>query len=384
MTQPRRGTASSALALVVDLVRTGRGSTAAELVRSSGFTRRRVDALVDEALQLGLLDGDPEGVDWGHARARVTFPHRRGRFAIAAFGPLELELAVTDLRGSVLAGRSERWDPQAGPMASLGHAFSHLDALIAADPAPMWGSAVGLPPSAGWTTSDAVAAAGRYGAPAWTETTLGLEARGELARRPGLGGDILYVTVGTGLGAMLAGCADRAAVVLRPIASPPAASDGVVRRAEAAAREGRSFFLRARLAEAWALDPADVADGAERGDPECRDLLVRAAADAGGAIAGMVSAQRPALVVVGGGAARSPAFLAALRATVYARALPAATRDLEIVPAAPSSAVIGAARTLTSRVFGCEMAAWVRMGRPLPLVGEPSVGEAAEAGRALA
>lgn len=374
---------SDALALIVDLVRTGRASTAQELSGETGLNRRRIGQLVEQALDLGLLCGEAEP---GHTPARLRFKHERGRFAVVSFGALDLDFALTDLSGTVLASGREGWDATPGPVASLGYAFSRLEALIAADPAPVWGIAIGVPEAADWNSLETAVAAARFEAAVCVHTGIGLEALGELALRPEQNEGLLYVTVGARLSAVLVARREGGSIVNRTIENLSSAEGNLLRSAETAARERRSDFLGARLAEAGLLRPGDVADGAERGDPECRRLLVMSAQDAGEAIARMVTTLNPASVVVGGSVARNPDFLATVRATVYRHSLPQATRDLEIAPAAggSSSAFHGGVEALKRRVFGPKMATWIREGCPLGTVSEPSAGKAAEADHSLA
>lgn len=194
-----------------------------------------------------------------------------------------------------------------------------------------------------------------FRAPVWVDNEVNIMALGEL--RAGLAqgqADLVYVKVGTGIGAGLVtkgslhrgaqGCAgdighvtvdDSATVLCRcgkyGCLEALAGGAAIARDAERAAREGRSTFLAAALDRDGKIEAQTVSDAATHGDPVAIDLLARSARLVGVTMARMVNFFNPSLILVGGGVSRSDdAYLAEIRHTIISRSLPLATRSLQI------------------------------------------------------
>ena len=169
--------------------------------------------------------------------------------------------------------------------------------------------------------------------------------------------DVLYVQVGTGIGAglmshgVLHWGADGAAgdighvrvsgsdaVVCRcgrtGCLEAVAGGWAVLRDARRAGAEGISPFLRERLGSAGDLTIDDVVAGVAAGDTECVTLMVRSATAVGDALAMIVSCFNPGRVILAGPMPQGCAmFLQVARRIVNERALALATKHLEILPA---------------------------------------------------
>jgi len=106
------------------------------------------------------------------------------------------------------------------------------------------------------------------------------------------------------------------------------------RMGKAAAASGESTYL-AGLGPDAQITAKDVAEGASYGDQFCVATLNRAGSMVGEMLAPFVDFFNPAMIVIGGGVAKSgDRFLAAIRQSIYRWSLPLATRNLRIAPTA--------------------------------------------------
>ena len=131
----------------------------------------------------------------------------------------------------------------------------------------------------------------RYGVPVWVDNDVNVMALGELTAGIGRGGEnFVFVKIGTGIGAGIIvggelhrgaqGCAGDIGHIQIPAGDREvicrcgnvnclealAGGAALARDGEAAARDGRSPFLRALLDEKGSLERRDVALGAAHGD----------------------------------------------------------------------------------------------------------------------
>jgi predicted NBD/HSP70 family sugar kinase len=184
-----------------------------------------------------------------------------------------------------------------------------------------------------------------FGCPVLLENDVNLRALGEARALPADQAPLLYVKIGTGIGGGLitssgvlhhgadGGAGDIGHVRVRggPDTRCVCGNVGCI---EAVASAGA---IARRLAES--ANPADPATGAAtiadvrtlvaRGDPTAVGLVREAAGLIGEVVATLVHFYNPARVTIGGSlAAASDELLAGIRAVVYRRALPLATRNL--------------------------------------------------------
>ncbi|PRX46188.1 glucokinase-like ROK family protein [Prauserella shujinwangii] len=407
------------LATVLDLIRTGAARTRPEIGRHSGLGRTVVTQRVNQLAACGLVEEGALGPSsGGRAPRELRFRARAGVILAAELGATSVGTGVTDLAGHVLAEREEPTDIAQGPEPVLERVENLFDELIAEvratypdEDLAVWGIGIGLPgpvefatgrPSAppimpgwdGYPVRDRLAT--RFDAPVWVDNEVNTMALGELRAGSAKGQrDILYVKIGTGIGAGLVsggqlhrgsqGCAgdighaavaDDQAVVCRCgntgcleayAGGAALARDGLV-----AAREGRSPFLADVLATTGTIRAADISRAAQSGDRTSVELLTRAGRLIGSLLATLVSFYNPALVIIGGGVAGAgDLLLAAVRESVYRRSLPLATRELRITRSTLSdrAGLVGAAFMAIDELFAPErLAHWVDAGSP---AGEP-------------
>ena len=365
---------------VVDLVRRGRASTRQQLAQMTGMGRNTISSLLNTAVALGLIAPNGSGPSTG-GRAPATWRFRQedGLVLVAGVHSSTLRLAVTDLGGAPVECRTLPWSITRGPAPTLAEAAARLRDMAGPLDRPVWAAGASLPgpidqesgrPTAppimpGWDGFDVVAVMEEaLGVPAVTSNDVNTMLLGHAVtlqdqahRKPR---DILYLQVGTGIGAglmsngLLHRGADGAAgdighvrvigndaVVCRcgrtGCLEAVAGGWAVMRDARRAGAEGTSPFLRERLAGSDDLTIDDVVAGVAAGDTECVTLMVRSATAVGDALAMIVSFFNPGQVVLAGPMPQGcPLFLQVARRIVDERALALATHDLELVPAEDS------------------------------------------------
>lgn len=365
---------------VVDLVRRGRASTRQQLAQMTGMGRNTISSLLNTAVALGLIAPNGSGPSTGgRAPAIWRFRQEDGLVLVAGVHSSTLRLAVTDLGGAPVECRTLPWSITRGPAPTLAEAAARLRDMVGPLDRPVWAAGASLPgpidqesgrPTAppimpGWDGFDVVAVMEEaLGVPAVTSNDVNTMLLGHAVtlqdqahRRPR---DILYLQVGTGIGAglmsngLLHRGADGAAgdighvrvtgndaVVCRcgrtGCLEAVAGGWAVMRDARRAGAEGTSPFLRERLAGSDDLTIDDVVAGVTAGDTECVTLMVRSATAVGDALAMIVSFFNPGRVVLAGPMPQGcPLFLQVARRIVDERALALATHDLELVPAEDS------------------------------------------------
>lgn len=399
------------LVLLLDLVRHGRALTRPELARRSGLGRTVVSARLTRLLDAGLVvEGELGASTGGRAPRELRFRAEAGVLLVAEVGATGFAVGVTDLDGDLREYRHRRWDVAAGPAATLERIVADLE-NVRADAGvdiPVWGIGLGLPgpvefasgrPTAppimpGWDGHPVrERLAERFGVPVWVDNEVNTMALGELRHGVARGvADLLYVKVGTGIGAGLVtgGRLNRGAqgaagdlghtavhedsgVVCRcgnrGCLEVLAGGGALARDALTVARAGHSGRLAARLADAGELTARDVVDAAREGDQESRRMLEHAGVLIGTTLSVAVNLVNPAMVLLGGQVgASSDQVLATVREIVYRRSLPLATRELRIEPSPLSgrAGLLGAAAMVIDELLApaC-LVRWLEDGSPV-------------------
>ncbi|WP_405108120.1 ROK family protein [Micromonospora sp. NBC_01405] len=222
----------------------------------------------------------------------------------------------------------------------------------------------------GWTgTAVRAELAERLGRPVRVANDVHAAALGESWAGAGRGrGHLLLVAVGTGLGGALVrhgridpgarGAAGAVAHLPAPGAGRLRCGCGRYGHLEAVA-SGTGLAAGYALRTGERITGREVAERATAGDAAAREVVERAGASLGAALAGLVTTLDPQVVLVAGGAggALLPAATAA-----YAAELPSGWADVPLLPAAldADAVVVGAARLAT----GDPAAASADPGRP--------------------
>jgi glucokinase-like ROK family protein len=386
------------LGAVLEAVRLGHGTSRAEIARHTGLSRGVVAQRLSELIGLGLVvDAEIAESTGGRPPRRPRFNGEAGTLLVADIGATSIDVAVTDLAGTVLASRAEDADVALGPDTLLSRVEELFEEVLA-DGAPgeagaPWGIGIGVPGPVEFATGRPVSPPimpgwngypvrdrflERFGAPVWVDNDVNIMALGEW--RSGAAryhANVVFVKIGTGIGAGVisdgylhrgargsAGdvghiqVTDDRSVVCRcgnvGCLEALAGGHALARDAEAAAADGRSPFLAEMMANGQQLSARDLADGATRGDAVCQELLQRSGLLVGAMLASVVNFFNPSLIVIGGGVASAgDQLLASVREAVYRRSLPLATRDLLILPSALGgrTGTIGAAAMVADELF---------------------------------
>jgi hypothetical protein len=107
---------SSGAGELLQLMLDGTPRTRAELIRMTGLARSTVGARVDALMAAGLLTPSGEAASTGgRPPARLAFNPDAGVVIGADLGATHALVALTDLRGRVLAEKALRLDISAGP-----------------------------------------------------------------------------------------------------------------------------------------------------------------------------------------------------------------------------------------------------------------------------
>jgi glucokinase-like ROK family protein len=414
------------LAAVLGAIRSSRGTTQPLLTQQVGLGRSVVAARIAELESAGLVTQAGMGPSTGgRAPRQLRLRAEAGVVVGVDIGATGMEVGVADLSGTVLDFVEESVDIADGPDVVLDRVEMLVDQLLARSGADrdVWGIGVGVPGPVEFATGLPVAPpimpgwdgypirerfAKRWSAPTWVDNDVNLLALGELRtnRAAAAAEDLLYVKIGTGIGAGLVsggrlhrgtnGCAGDIGHVAVAEAENVICRCGnagcleAIAGGAALAREGRrlaetggSPAMAEILAATGSVTAADVTVAAERGDAAARALLARAGRLVGTTLATLVSFYNPALVVLGGGVVSAgDHVLAAIRESVYRRSLPLATRTLRIEPSSLGEAagLAGAVHLVLDELFAPRrLARWLPYSSP---AGRPELAEAEEASAA--
>lgn len=375
-------------------IRVRASASRTEIAAATGMGRAVVAQRVLELTAAGLVEEEGIGMSTGgRPPRRVRFRGEVGSVLVADLGATSVDVAIATLDGTVLARRSEPADVAAGPQVVLDRIVALFSDLLAAvhDAPPAWGAALGLPgpvefsrgrPTSppimpGWDdfpVRDRLAETLRM--PVWIDNDVNIMALGEWRFGRARGHDnVVFMKIGTGIGAGLisdgslhrghtgsAGDAGHIQVTDEPVAcrcgntgclEAVAGGYAIWRDGDALASTGESLAL-AEVRTVRDLTVRDVVAAATRGDAGALAILDRSAYFVGTTIAAIVNLFNPSMVVLGGGVTGAgDRYLAAIRQAVYRRALPLATRRLEVVPSSlgPMAGVLGAAAMVTDELF---------------------------------
>ena len=399
---------------VLDAVRSGTARTKPEISRLTGLGRNAVTQRVNQLVATGLLEERGFAPSNGGRNPRtLRFRGDAGHVLVAHMGAQHLSVGCVDLRGEITVQLSEICDVADGPKVVLDRVCELFDQLLSTRPGQVWGIGVGVPGPVDFGSARTITPPGmpgwdrydvrghlveRYGCAVWVDNDANLmvigEARDGLARGEN---DVVYLKVGTGIGAGLIsngrihrgaqGCAGDIGHILAVSGSTVpcrcgqvgclealAGGAALIRDGKAAGEDGTSRFLGAVVSSGRSVALADIGDALAHGDPVVRDLVTTAAQLVGDAAARIVNFFNPGLILIGGSVAHiGEIYLATIRQTVLARALPLATRDLQIArsPLGSHPGLTGGAFLVIDELFSRErLGRWIDQRTP---VGRPDL-----------
>ncbi|MBZ5740510.1 ROK family protein [Nocardioides mangrovi] len=362
--EPRESAAPATAGELLELVRAGRASTRSQLRALTGLSRTAITTRVSSLTSSGLLLlGEELASTGGRPPGALVFNHEAGVVLAIAIGRSRSQLAVCDLDGGELAADSRDHEVGVGPDELMPQIADRLSVLLGSvlpglgDPPVLGiglslpgtldlvrGLSIGSPVMSGW---DGVELAsyleGAAKAPLFVGNDADVLARSEQLGGAGTLDDVLVVKASTGLG--LGIIAEGRVLSGHLGAAGEIGHTKVEAAAGLACRCGATGCLET-LAGGWALvakareaghevsHVRDLVALALQGDPTARGLLRDSGRELGEVLAVAINLLNPAAVVIGGDMAAAFDFhVAGVRESVYARAAPLATRDLQFLPA---------------------------------------------------
>lgn len=396
----------TSLLRVVHLVRSGKATTRPEIGKVTGLSRGVVTQRVDRAIEMGFLEDAELGPSAGGRAPRVLrFRSERGRILVCALGALHIRVAIAALDGELIDHAHMEWDISQGPEETLPAVTAMLDELLeGTERSTIWAVAVGLPGPVDFDLGTPVAPPTMpgwngfpirsyfedyYGAPVWVDNDVNLLAYGERARRAEDAVDLIYVKIGSGIGAGLLsqgrvhrgmnGAAgdighvrvdgDETPCRCGKIGCLEAVAGGwaLVKKAEQGIANGKNGILAKVVESGDRLRPATIARAAEDGDAFAISLMQDSARTVGVAIATLVNVFNPGVIVIGGAvAAAGEHYLAEVRQRIYELSLPLATRDLSVINSADDrrEPLRGGVELAREQLFEISFPRWFADGQP--------------------
>jgi predicted NBD/HSP70 family sugar kinase len=346
------------------LVASHEAETQADLVRVTGLARTTVTGALDTLLAAGAVRsiGSRPKVGRGRPAEHLGLNPSFGLILVADVGVHTAQLSIHDLGQTTLVESSVPVSMADGPLPTLDLITAEFRAmlvgltreprilaLVIGLPGPMdtfRGVPVKPPIMPGWDAFPVAATLSEsFGAPVLVENDANLRALGEARALPPDQSPLLYVKMSTGIGGGLVtssghlhhgadGAAGDIGHVRVPDGDDMLCACGNYGCIEAVA--SASAVLR----QLQSLDPdgndlptthEELVAALRAGDKVTVKLVREAATRVGEVVANLVHFFNPARVVIGGSlTAASDDVLAGIRAVVYRRALPLATRNLVI------------------------------------------------------
>ncbi|WP_201761720.1 MULTISPECIES: ROK family protein [unclassified Nonomuraea] len=356
------------------LVATGRAESRADLARLSGLAASSVSLRVEELLDAGLLAEEGSGTSRGGRRPRrLRLSDTAGVLAVADLGAHHVRLGLLDLSGAPLVIEERSCKIADGPRATLDRIAGAFDELLAGHvPAavPLRGIGTGVPgpvdpltqrvvtPSRmpGWNDFPvAEHLATRYDLPILVENDANLMAAGEARCWPDRR-NLMVVKAGTGIGCgvVVNGRLHRGRGAAGDISHVRVRSDSSVICAcghpDCLEAYASGAALMASLSEAGIVvtRTGDIVGLVNDAIPEATSLVRNAGRRIGEVLTVLVNFFNPDVVAVGGSLSAAEPLITSIRAAVWERCLPLATRDLEVAPARAGrdAALLGAGALL--------------------------------------
>ncbi|PFG65725.1 putative NBD/HSP70 family sugar kinase [Propionibacteriaceae bacterium ES.041] len=340
---------------IKQLIGESEGLSRTDLASSSALAPSTVSQLVRQLIEQGEVE-ETEGESTGGRRPRLLRLRRRpGTLGVAEIGSQHVRLGVSDGQGRLLGSTELPITIANGPTQvfdTLAEGWSVLRNELDTDE-PLRGIGLALPGPVnvqrtavsgaarmpGWTEVDLPALlTERFGVPAVIENDARAGAIGEFSQRPDLG-DFLYVKAGSGIGGawMSEGRPYRGALGFGgdlthtrvPDAGQLVCSCGNTGCLETVGSgAGIKRLLAAEGIDADSLD--ELLTMSRNGNAQVTTRLRTAGGQLGQVLSAIVNFLNPHTIVVGGSLSSVGAYVAGMRAVIYADSLPICTTDLTI------------------------------------------------------
>jgi predicted NBD/HSP70 family sugar kinase len=384
------------LGRLVSLVVQQQTSTRAELARVTGLARSTISQRVDELLNLGVLIEAGDGPSSGGRRPTLLALNAAAGVVLAGdLGATHARLAMTTLSGQPEAESSTEMDIADGPdrvLATLIEQFHEMLLSHGRSPKDVRAIGIGVPGPVEFATGTVVqppimpgwdgvvvpeVLAEQFEVPIFVDNDVNIMGLGEYWSRRLVNEQLLFVKVATGIGCGIIsngevhrgadGAAGDIGHVRVAVDEDVLCSCGNLNCLEAVA--SGSALARQLGAEGMDVSHAiDVVRLSQAGDARALRLVRVAGQRIGEVLATLVSFYNPSRIILGGAlAVLQDNLLAGIRAVVYERALPLATRDLTIETTAfgHRSAVLGASILAAHGALSpASISEWVRTDSP--------------------
>ena len=371
---------------ILELVRSGQVRTRRELQDVTGLSRSTLALRMTQLVRAGYLReiGQIAG-STGRPAKIVSFDEARQLVLAVDLGATHAHLALIDAGGTVLMEASSELKIDAGPddvLRNVTKRLSELTARSGRDLERVAGVGVGIPGPVRFSTQRAnqpplmpgwhdypVAArlSEMLGVPAFVDNDANLMGLGETRARYPESPSLLFVKVGTGIGAgvilhgqpergIAGGAGDIGHIRIAPAGEGRLCTCGAM---GCLATEASGGAIARQLTEAGvpAHSTLDVARLLTAGDSLAIDLVRRAGHLLGGVLATSVALLNPEVLVLGGViAATGNEFIDAVRESIFERTVPLATRELVIASSAlgAEAAVQGARHLVIDQIFSAQ------------------------------
>jgi predicted NBD/HSP70 family sugar kinase len=368
---------------LLELIRRNEAQTRADLAELTGLSRSTVTQRLETLLAHGLIRSGGDALSTGGRRpTNFVFNEHAGIVLAADLGVTHARVGVTDLSGQPLAEHAEPIEIAQGPEPVLDWLAATFDRLIVESghqPSDVRGVGIGVPGPVEFAVGEPVSPplmpgwdrypvpqrfAERYGVPVLVDNDVNIMALGEHWTRWPECEHLLYVKVGTGIGAGIV-----ASRTIHRGAEGAAGDIGHVRvegHDDVLCHCGNSGCLEAvaggraiarRLTELGvpAANSHDVVRLVGEHDPQALALVREAGRLLGDVLSSTVNFFNPRVIVIGGDIARAHYhLLVGVRERIYRRSTPLALRDLVIAESSldDRAGVIGAAVMVIEQILG--------------------------------
>ncbi|WP_406273099.1 ROK family protein [Actinacidiphila glaucinigra] len=378
---------------LLELIRTGQATTRGELQRVTGLSRSTVGQRLDQLFAAGWLRPVPGGQSTGgRPSTHLQFDSRHAAVLAADLDTTSARAAVLDLSGRVLAEHTGELLLDQGPervLDELGRWFAKLVVAAGVPAAAVCGVGLSVPGPVDWTTGVVVRPPIM---PGWDGYPVPARMQEALARHAGLPASVpvlvdndanlmalgeqrdswrdcsafVLVKVSTGIGAGVVidgtafrgidgGAGDLGHIRLHDASDAlcMCGSHGCL----AAVASGRALAGQLSALGVPAGSAAQVREYLDAGHPDAVRLAREAGRRCGEVLVTVVTLLNPGVLMIAGDLAETH-FVTGVRELLYQRALPRATRNLQVVTSrlGDRAALAGATAMVVEHLYAPDQA----------------------------